>query len=53
MLSGELASQLTGRHLRVELQPFDFEEFRAMRPGASVEDYLMLGGFPAAVQAGP
>jgi hypothetical protein len=51
LLSGELASQLTGRHLRVELQPFDFDEFRAMRPGAGVEDYLTLGGFPAAVQA--
>ncbi|MFO1032074.1 MAG: ATP-binding protein [Planctomycetota bacterium] len=51
LLSGELASQLTGRHLRAELQPFDFDEFRAMRPGDSVEDYLAFGGFPAAVQS--
>ena len=49
LLSGELASQLTGRHLRVELQPFDFDEFRTARPGATIEQYLAIGGFPAVV----
>lgn len=47
LLSGELASTLTGRHHRVELFPFDLDEFRALRPGASLADYLAAGGFPA------
>jgi predicted AAA+ superfamily ATPase len=32
----------------VELFPFDFDEFRVVRPGATLEDYLACGGFPAA-----
>ena len=47
LLSGELASTLTGRHHRVELFPFDLDEFRALRPGASLADHLAAGGFPA------
>lgn len=47
LLSGELASTLTGRHHRVELFPFDFDEFRELRPGTSLADYLASGGFPA------
>ncbi len=47
LLSGELASTLTGRHLRVELSPFDFDEFQKLRPGTPVEQYLASGGFPA------
>ena len=45
--SGEFASSLTGRHLVVELFPFDFDEVRLVRPGAGVIDYLRDGGFPA------
>jgi predicted AAA+ superfamily ATPase len=48
LLSGELGSSLTGRHHTVELFPFDFDEFRIARPGATLEDYLSCGGFPAA-----
>jgi predicted AAA+ superfamily ATPase len=48
LLSGELGSSLTGRHHTVELFPFDFDEFRVARPGATLEDYLACGGFPAA-----
>lgn len=47
LLSGELATTLTGRHHRVELFPFDFEEYRDLRPGATLADYLLAGGFPA------
>lgn len=47
LLAGELGSTLTGRHHLVELYPFDFAEFRRVRPKASVEDYLACGGFPA------
>jgi predicted AAA+ superfamily ATPase len=48
LLSGELGSSLTGRHITVELFPFDLDEFLVARPGATVEDYLDCGGFPAA-----
>jgi predicted AAA+ superfamily ATPase len=47
LLSGELASALTGRHHKIELFPFDLDEFRKLRPGASLPDYLAAGGFPA------
>ena len=46
LLSGELSSALTGRHLTVELYPFDYYEFRQANPTASVESYLHHGGFP-------
>jgi predicted AAA+ superfamily ATPase len=46
LLSGEVSSTLTGRHLTVELFPFDLGEFRRVRPGGTVEDYLVSGGFP-------
>ena len=46
LLSGELSSVLTGRHITVELFPFDVSEFRLAHPGAAVRDYLDRGGFP-------
>lgn len=46
LLSGELSSVLTGRHVTLELFPFDYEEFRLARPSAAPEDYLQQGGFP-------
>jgi len=47
LLSGELASSLTGRHLSVELFPFDLDEYRMVKPEADLLDYLHDGGFPA------
>lgn len=52
LLSGELATVLTGRHLRIELFPFDLEEFRVLRPGATLAEYFHEGGFPAPATAG-
>ena len=49
LLSGELSSALTGRHVTVELFPFDLREFRSVHPHATVTDYLQRGGFPEAV----
>ena len=49
LLSGELATVLTGRHITVELFPFDWAEFRKLRPGASLDDHLHYGGFPEPV----
>ncbi len=49
LLSGELGATLTGRHLTVELYPFDLEELRRARPETTVADYLHGGGFPEPV----
>jgi hypothetical protein len=46
MLSGELSSVLTGRHLSVTLFPFDFGEVRSMQQDATFDNYLLDGGFP-------
>ncbi len=50
LLSKELGTRLTGRHLRYELFPFSFEEFLNFtnkKPGlASFQEYFIKGGFP-------
>ena len=60
LLSGELASHLTGRHLKVELFPFSFAEYCDYKKiskshgttkekgflRAAFDDYLHDGGFP-------
>lgn len=53
LLSGELSTSLTGRHLTVELFPFDLAELRLARRGATLEDWLHLGGFPEPLQRTP
>ena len=51
MLSAELGTHLTGRHLDLELQPFSYGEFLrftgARASPKSVLSYLERGGFPA------
>lgn len=51
MLSAELGTRLTGRHLDLELQPFSYGEFLrftgARASPKSVLAYLERGGFPA------
>lgn len=50
LLSRELGTKLTGRHLDVEVQPFSYAEFLRFtnsRCGiSSLEDYIVRGGFP-------
>lgn len=50
LLSKELGSKLTGRHLRYELFPFSYKEFlsfRQLKPSLqSFEEYLQTGGMP-------
>ena len=60
LLSGELATHLTGRYNQIELFPFSFLEYCAMRKidiqtettrahalrYAALEEYLQQGGFP-------
>lgn len=50
LLSRELGTRLTGRHLRYELFPFSYGEFLKLKKAnagiASFEDYFEHGGFP-------
>lgn len=50
MLSKELGTKLTGRHITLELFPFSFSEFLRIknkkRSSSSLESYLKKGGFP-------
>lgn len=46
LLSGELSSLLTGRHLTVELFPFDLAELRRRKAKTTLAAYLTDGGFP-------
>ena len=50
ILSKELGTKLTGRHLSIELFPFSFLEFLSLKKQEpsinSFEEYLTKGGFP-------
>jgi len=50
LLSRELGTRLTGRHLRIELFPFSYQEFlnffRLKASQNSYEKFLFKGGFP-------
>ncbi len=46
LLSGELSTMLTGRHLTMELYPFDYQELLSADPNTTWNDYLDHGGFP-------
>ncbi len=50
LLSRELGTKLTGRHLQSELFPFSFKEFLSFKnenPSVKfIEEYLVKGGFP-------
>jgi uncharacterized protein len=54
MLSVELGTHLTGRHLSIELFPFSYSEFiqfKALENGENaVIDYLKMGGIPEYVK---
>jgi uncharacterized protein len=52
LLSGELGSALTGRHIQVELFPFDYQEYAQTRKKASFKSFLMEGGFPGVLEYG-
>ncbi len=56
LLSRELGTKLTGRHLSHELFPFsypEFLEFRGLKPSAtSCQEYLAQGGFPEYLRDG-
>ena len=59
LLSGEIATKLTGRYIEFEMFPLSFSETLAMKnllgkqavgsPDEEFERYLRLGGFPGAI----
>ena len=56
LLSKELGTRLTGRHLRYELFPFSYSEFLKLKKAKasmlSFEDYFEHGGFPEYLKIG-
>lgn len=50
LLSKELGTKLTGRHLTTELFPFSYDQFcefkKLTKSSESTSEYLSLGGFP-------
>ena len=53
LLSSELATALTGRHVAIELLPFSYSEFLSVYtspPQDAFETYITKGGFPQVVQ---
>ena len=60
LLSGELATKLTGRYIEFEMYPLTFEEYEQMKefygididsnPAIELQKYITEGGFPRAVQ---
>lgn len=53
LLSGELATYLTGRYVELKMMPLSFDEYLQFKQredeneDASFEDYLKYGGFPS------
>jgi predicted AAA+ superfamily ATPase len=54
MLSRELGTKLTGRHITKELYPFSFSEFARLKQAEKSEQlfarYLQTGGFPEVIK---
>lgn len=49
LLAGELATVLTGRHRTLELSPFNFEEYKKIKPDGDFDSWMFEGGFPRAL----
>jgi predicted AAA+ superfamily ATPase len=46
LLSSELATHLTGRHLPIIIFPFSFSEYKSVVRDGEVQKYLEVGGYP-------
>ena len=46
MLSGELASLISGRYVQFVIYPFSYKEFLLLNENKNFMDYLKLGGMP-------
>lgn len=49
LLSGELASSLTGRYAKIEVFPLSYEEIKLFKSDYRLVDYLLSGGYPEVV----
>lgn len=49
LLSGELATKLTGRQRTFHIKPLSYVEYTSFASNPSIEDYLEYGGFPEVV----
>lgn len=49
LLSGELATKLSGRYLLTEIFPLDFNEYKKFSSNKNIKNYIEFGGFPNAV----
>ena len=49
LLSGELASSLTGRYSLISIFPLSFEEVKNYKNDYKFTDYLMSGGYPEVI----
>lgn len=46
LLSGELATYLSGRYVQFNVHSLSFQEFQTFHPNTDFEDYLTYGGMP-------
>lgn len=46
LLSGELATYLTGRYVSFVVYPFSYAEFQMANPNGTFDDYIQYGGMP-------
>lgn len=46
LLSGELATYITGRYVSFVVYPFSFSEFQIVDPALTFEQYIQYGGMP-------
>ena len=56
LLSGELATHLTGRYIEIKMYPFSFKEFLDFKQSNGnklFDEYLKYGGFPFIFQLNP
>lgn len=56
LLSGELATHLTGRYIEIKMYPFSFKEFldyKQSNGNKLFDEYLKYGGFPFIFQLNP
>lgn len=49
LLSGELTSSLTGRHIPIEILPFSYAEYQNAATTPSLTDFLERGGYPEVI----
>lgn len=49
LLSGELASSLTGRYHQIEVWPLSFDEYKMVKKNGELSDYLFSGGYPEVI----